>query len=255
MREKSLEDIVEEVNSITLDPDKQSYNEYIAYCERLRDIVADLSYKEDEQAYKLIRNIIPAFDGQERPTMTILESIYSHMDTGEDFLKDILYNTELNEELDPVVLDGTYLKTPQSFTQHPRYCIANFLYQHGELEPDEFRQFIGYNEKSEGEASESRNIDVASRLYQMLTDEEKESLNEYGDSEIFYYEQLKNMVNLEEEGMEDCEQYDKAIFTITHAMMHDRERFMRVLNHYVDTQECTTRDDSQVYQDIIEWLS
>ena len=247
MEYKSLDLVVEELNKIWLDPNEQTHAEYMDVCDELEDLVIELAQTADDTSKNILRNLIPAFEFQEIPTDMILNGIYHCMESDDDFLKRLLFKTELNELFEPVIVGDSCLKTPnQMFTQRTRYNIAEFLYGEEEIDDTEFAMFISYENEDDCDVVDNRDIGITAKFYKNLSDEERERMADDSEIPLLYLEQLKKLDVVNKESLE----YEKAISTIEYALKHDRDLFMCVVDNYIKTKKIA-KEDSNAYMAIV----
>ncbi len=243
MEDYSIDSIVEKLNEINLEPDTQTYSEYMAVCDELEELVFHLSSSGDELSMNILRNIMPAFENQDVPTDIILSGAYFLVESDDDFLKKILYETELNQTFDPVVIGGNWLKTPnQMFTQRTRYNIAEFLYSEDEIDESEFKMFTSYDDSEDGEKVDNRDMGIVAKFYDALTEDEREALSDESEIPLFYLDQIKKI----DSKIQDQDEYKKALLTLDYAMFNDKERFMMVLDEHLKIAKIA-KEDSRAY--------
>ena len=250
MEEYSIDSIVEKLNGINLKPDTQTHSEYMAVCNELENFVFHLSSSGDELSKKILRNIIPAFEDQDIPTNIILDAAYYLEESDCDFLKELLYETELNQTFDPVGIDGNWLKTPnQMFTQRTRYNIAEFLYSEDEIDEYEFEKFVSYDNSEDEEKVDNRDMEIIAKFYDALTEDEREALSDESEIPLFYLDQIKKI----DSKIQDQDEYKKALLTLDYAMFHDKERFMMVLDEHLKIAKIA-KEDSRAYMNSLNSL-
>ncbi len=255
MEERGIEDIVEEINGFYFDGDIQTKNEYVEQCQKLDETLDELANINDDVKKNLFKNLIPAFDGEEEPTYVVIENAYQNLEDGEEMLKELLYETRTGELFYPVVVDETYLKTPnQKMTHHAREKIATFFYEQGLISLDELQNYVSLDGVEAVESDEEDDPkkyltdNTHTQLLNRLNHEEREMLEDDAEREILYFNILKELSEYKTTAEIPKEFYGKAKSMVQHGIYNDGEAFYPVLDSITGTE---MKEDSELYMRVV----